>query len=100
VSYSGTYVYVWVKNVGTTYIDSIERSDVFCGPSDNFSRITYGGTETPNWTYSLEGGYARWEPAVTCEITITLADAPSADDYMVKVVIPNGIYDETMFSVQ
>lgn len=96
---SGTNVYVWVKNVGTSNIDGVERSDIFYGPQDNFSRITYGGAGTPRWSYQLEGGYSRWEQAVTCKITITLASAPTTGTYILKVVIPNGIFDNTTFSV-
>ena len=96
---SGANVYVWVKNVGTSNIDSIERSDIFYGPQGNFSRVTYGGVDTPRWSYQLEGGYMRWEPTVTCKITITLSGAPSAGTYILKIVIPNGIFDNTTFSV-
>ena len=99
VSGSGTNVYVWVKNVGASYIDSVERSDIFYGLVDNFTRISYGDTGTPRWSYALEGDYTRWEQAVTCKFTITLETAPAPGTYMLKVVIPNGIYDNTTFSV-
>ncbi|MDD5288579.1 MAG: hypothetical protein PHY28_05650 [Dehalococcoidales bacterium] len=99
IARSGSSVYVWIKNVGTQRIVDIPRSDVFFGPDDNFYHVTYGGVPTPNWTYQLEGGFTEWEQAVTCKITITLASAPAADTYMFKMVIPNGIYDETTFSV-
>jgi hypothetical protein len=99
VGNSGSSIYIWVKNVGTSTIDAIERSDLFYGPEDDFSRITYGGAGTPRWSYTLEGGYTRWEQTVTCKITITLASPPAADMYMLKLVIPNGIYDDTTFSV-
>jgi flagellar protein FlaG len=96
---SGAEIYVWVKNVGTSYIDAIDRSDLFYGPDGNFSRITWGGAGTPRWSYAFEGGYTRWEPAVTCKITITLAAPPAIGTYILKVVIPNGIFDNTTFSV-
>lgn len=92
-------VETWVKNVGTTTIDDIGRCDVFYGPDDNFSRIDYGGGTPPYWDYQLEGGYSEWQQAVTCKITVHLASPPSADTYLMKVVIPNGIYDSTTFSV-
>jgi hypothetical protein len=89
----------WVKNIGTVDIDSVERSDVFYGPEDNFSRMTYGGDTPPYWDYQFEGSYTQWEPTVTTRITVHLASAPSADTYIFKVVVPNGISDETTFSV-
>ena len=94
-----TDVDVWVKNVGTADIDSIERSDVFFGPTDNFTRVTCGGETPPYWNYQLEGNHSEWKPTVTLKITIHLASSLSSGTYLVKVVIPNGIADETTFSV-
>lgn len=96
---SGTNVDVWVKNVGTSDIDSIERSDVFFGPTDNFTRVTCGGETPPYWNYQLEGSYSQWRPTVTLKITIHLASSLSSGTYLAKVVIPNGIFDQTTFGV-
>lgn len=96
---SGATIVVWVKNVGSSFIDDVPRSDVFYGPEDDFSRITYGGVGTPRWDYVLEGGFTRWDQGVTCKITITLTGAPTAGTYLLKYVIPNGIYDSTTFAV-
>ena len=90
---------VWVKNVGTSDIDSIERSDVFFGLTDNFNRIDYGGPATPYWSYQLEGDNTDWKPTVTLKITIYPTSSLSDGTYMVKVIIPNGISDETTFGV-
>lgn len=92
-------VQVWVKNVGTADIDDIGKCDIFFGPDDDFYRVDYGGPTTPYWDYQMEGGYSEWKQTITCKITVHLASAPSADTYLVKVVIPNGIYDSTTFSV-
>lgn len=85
--------------MGTQKIVDITRSDIFFGPDDNFYHVTCGGAGTPRWTYQLEGGFTDWEQAVTCKITIVLAAPPAVDSYMFKMVIPNGIYDETNYSV-
>ncbi len=97
----GTEVYVWIKNVGTSEIAAIERSDVFYGPENNFDRIPYGasGPPVPYWNYTIEGGYSQWGQATTLKITIYLASPPTTGTYMVKIVIPNGISDETTFGV-
>lgn len=99
VGKNGSEFYIWVKNTGTQTIVDIPRCDIFYGLSDNFSRVTYGGAGTPRWSYTLEGGFSEWEQAVTCKYTITLAAPPAAGTYLFKVVIPNGIYDETTYGV-
>ena len=73
-------VYLWVKNVGTSRIVSIQETDVFFGPTDNFSRIPYvddAGGSYPRWTYTLEND-TEWLTAATLKITITYAVDPGA----------------------
>ena len=96
-----TTVYLWVKNVGTSRIVSVDETDVFFGQEDDFSRIPYvddaGGTY-PSWTYTLEND-AEWLTSATLKITITYSSDPGAGTYFAKVVIPNGISDEYFFSM-
>lgn len=99
MSDNSTAVDLWVKNVGTADIVSIERSDIFFGPTDNFTRVDYGGGTPPYWDYQLEGGNSEWKQTVTLKVTIQPASSLSSGTYMVKVVIPNGISDQTTFSV-
>ena len=98
VSDNSTDVYMWVKNVGTSNIGAIDKSDIFFGPEGNFARIPYSETPTikPYWNYTLEND-SSWIPTATLKITIYLASAPSGT-YYVKVVIHNGISDEQLFS--
>jgi len=96
-----TSVYLWVKNVGAQRIVSIDDSDLFCGPSDDFSRIPYfedaeGGY--PRWSYSLEND-SEWQTSATLKITITYSSDPGTGMYFTKFIIPNGIYDEYYFSM-
>jgi hypothetical protein len=97
----GADVHVWVKNVGTVEIGSIERSDVFFGANGDFERAVFGssGPPYPYWNYQIEGSFSSWLPAVTIKITIHLESAPSGT-CKVKVVIPNGISDERVFGAQ
>ena len=91
----------WVKNVGTIGIESIDRSDIFFGPVGDFSRMDYSSGTPPYWDYRLEGNHDRWQQAVTLKGTIYLASSLSENStYMLKVVIPNGIFDETTFSAE
>ncbi|MFC1869712.1 hypothetical protein ACFLYE_00400 [Chloroflexota bacterium] len=94
-------VYVWVKNIGSSRILSIEESDVFFGPSDNFSRISHvgdAGASYPSWAYDLEND-TEWKAGATVKITITYDVDPGAGTYFTKVIIPNGIADEYFFSM-
>ena len=94
-------VYLWVKNVGTQRILEIDESDLFLGPSDNFSRIPYvddAGGGYPCWAYGIEND-TEWKTSATVNITITYASDPGAGTYYTKFIIPNGISDEYYFSM-
>ena len=100
VSNNTTTADVWVKNVGTSDIDTVENSDVFFGPEGDFYRVAYGGETPPYWNYEIEGDNSRWRQTVTIKITIHPESSLSTGTYMVKIVIPNGISDETTFGVE
>jgi len=94
-------VYIWVKNVGTSRIVSIEESDVFFGKKNEFSRIPYvddAGVSYPRWAYGIEND-TEWSTGATVNITISYDADPGAGTYFSKVVIPNGISDEYFFSM-
>jgi len=98
VSDNSTELYVWVKNIGSSRILSIESCDVFFGPEGNFERISHGsaGSPEPYWEYSIENA-AKWGPTATIKVTVH-SDSTLSGTYYFKMVIPNGIYDETIFS--
>ena len=101
MSDNATDVDVWVKNVGTVDIATIDHSDVFFGEEGNFERVTYGGETPPYWGYQIEGGNSVWRPTITIKTTIHLASSlSSGTTYLVKMVIPNGISDQLTFSVE
>jgi archaellum component FlaF (FlaF/FlaG flagellin family) len=94
-------VYVWVKNVGSTRIETIEECDVFLGPEDNFMRIpheTNAGATYPRWSYDIEND-TEWNIGATVKLTITYDSDPGTGTYYVKIVIPNGIAAEYYFSM-
>jgi hypothetical protein len=99
---NGTVLNAWVKNVGSSKILGIEGSDVFFGPDGNIARITYGNEESalPYWSYQFEGNNTLWAQAVTNRISIHLPDTPAPGVYLLKIVLPNGIFDETTFSLE
>ncbi len=99
--------FVWVKNVGDTTIDVVGQSDLFLGPPGNFTHIPHESdvesTVYPRWSFSLENNDSEWAPKATLRITVTYNsppdDPPSQGTYDVKVITPNGISDETFFSI-
>jgi len=94
-------VYLWVKNVGTQRIVSIDESDLFFGQSDNFTRIPYvddAGGSYPQWSYGIEND-TQWQTSATANITIIYDADPGSGTYLIKFIIPNGISDEYYFSM-
>jgi len=94
-------VYVWVKNVGTSRILSIEQSDLFFGQEGEFSRIPHAddaGGGYPRWAYTIEND-TEWKSGATLKITVSYESDPGAGTYFVKMVIPNGVADEYFFSM-
>lgn len=95
---NGATVEVWIKNIGISEITNIDHTDIFFGSSDDFQRIDYGGPSLPYWEYQLEGSNPKWGQAVTLKVTIHLTEPLTTGSYLVKVVIPNGISDQTTYN--
>jgi len=93
-----TTVHVWVKNIGTARILAVDSSDLFFGVTGAQTRVPYGaGSGSPYWDYQIENN-TEWTPMATVRITVHLGSAPSGN-YVMKLVLPNGISDEYVFSV-
>lgn len=90
----------WIKNIGTSEVNDVGKLDVFFGPIDDFYRVNNGGQSTPYWEYNLEGGATRWGQATTLHLTIHPTEALSPGIYMLKIVLANGISDQTTFGVE
>lgn len=97
-----TSVDAWVKNVGSSRIIGIDDSDIFFGTAGNISLISFGDEDSPlpYWSYQLEGNNSQWGQAVTNRITIHPAESLEQGVYSFKMVIPNGVFDETSFSLE
>ncbi|HZP56759.1 MAG TPA: hypothetical protein VFC53_04300 [Dehalococcoidia bacterium] len=92
---------VWVKNIGASTVDAVDREDVFFGPSGDFQRIPYGGSgcTAPCWEYTIENSTV-WEPTATLHITVhDDANLATGTTYYIKVVTPNGVTDSKFFTV-
>ena len=96
-----TSVYLWIKNVGTQRIVSVEQSDLFFGQENNFNRIPYTADARgayPQWNYALEND-TEWQTSATLKVTITYSSDPGTGTYYAKFIIPNGISDDFYFSM-
>lgn len=94
-------VYIWVKNVGTSTLPSVAKTDIFFGPATNFTRIPYGGSNcsAPCWEYTIENA-STWEPTATVRITLHLSRTlQTGTTYYVKVVVYNGVSDARFFTL-
>jgi hypothetical protein len=98
-STSGNQVNVWLKNIGTTTIYEVQRSDIFLSSSTTIIMPESGGSVAPYWSYALTGSDTEWVQAGTIQVTITLAAPLASGTYSVKMVISNGVSDEESFSV-
>jgi len=96
-----TFVYLWVKNVGTQRITNIDDSDLFFGQEDDFERVAYvgdAGENYPRWAFDLEND-SEWQTSATLKITIEYSSDPGAGTYYAKFIIPIGLSDEYYFSM-
>ena len=99
---SGTAtVLVWVKNIGSSTVDALDKLDVFFGPQGDFQRIPQGGAgcTAPCWEYAIEND-TKFQPAATLRVTLNLAASLAASTtYYAKVVTSNGVSDARYFTV-
>lgn len=100
VGHNATTAEAWVKNIGSLEIQDISKLDIFFGPENNFYRVNNSGPGVPYWEYSLENGATAWGQAITLHITIHPQSGLTTGTYMLKVVLPNGIDDQTTFGVE
>lgn len=94
-------VLAWVKNTGGSRIAALQQLDVFFGAQGNFSRIPYCeevGGSTPCWDWELEND-SEWNPTATLRIAISMPEIAIQGRYFIKVVMPNGLSDESVFSM-
>ena len=94
-------VFIWVKNVGTSKIDSIGQSDVFFGDDDSYGLIPYvddAGGYTYYWEYEVRTG-SEWGPTDTIEVEISYTGALSQGTYQAKFITPSAVSDEDSFTL-
>ncbi|MGQ9682368.1 MAG: hypothetical protein ACUVX9_07520 [Anaerolineae bacterium] len=89
--------FVWVKNIGATSIQAVERCDVFFGPEGEFRLIPYGSGD-PHWEYMVEND-SSWRPTATLRVTVDFDHVLlPGERYFFKITTPNGVSSEYYFS--
>jgi flagellar protein FlaG len=96
-SNSSQWVTVWVKNVGTSRIATLElnEGDIFVGVPGNFERQSLQGA------YVIEGNAnGFWDPGETLTIRVESTFLPKAAGNVVYIslVLPDGVKRTTEFT--
>ena len=95
---SSTQLSVWLKNIGSTPIKSLDKVDVFFGTIDNVKRIPYNSGGSPTWVYSSP--VTVWQLKDTIQVNLsTAASLQKNVAYTITVAAPNGVSDEYVFSI-
>ena len=104
------FAQVWAKNTGAKRIDAIESSSIFFGTTTGFGYVPFDSTDecpTPAspprtvdcWQYVIEDD-TEWGISSTVRITVYLAyDLASGTEYVMKLVLANGIIATTTITV-
>jgi len=101
---SDTYfdIFAWVKNVGSGSIVDIEQSDVLVGGNQTIwswiPHVDHASGAYPQWDYTIENG-TEWSTSTTLKIEISYESALTSGEYSLKVLTPNGISDDHVFSM-
>lgn len=94
---------VWIKNIGSRQISvsEIQQADVFCGATDNFSRMTYSQGSSNFWTYSSTFANPNtWAPGETLEVDCYPSSiTPTTPQVYFQFVLPDAISTSEQFSV-
>ncbi len=94
-------IFIWVKNIGTTRIVSLENCDVFIGEGGAWTRVPqeeWAEGASPSWSYTIENG-EEWRQATTLKIDVSYAVPLPGGEYTLKFITPNGIAEEYSFSI-
>lgn len=95
---SSNTIQAWVKNVGITPITTVNSTDVYFGNLGNVTRIPFDTDITSYWEYNTP--LSVWKIKDTIQINI-FYDTPvmKNTNYILKIVAPNGVTDEHIFSI-
>lgn len=98
VNSTASTVEVYVKNIGKIPIENLDKVDLYFGKVNSVSKIPYSPNQstTPRWYYG--DNTISWNVMDTKKIIIELSNNMDSSTYLVKIVTPNGVSDEYIFS--
>ena len=104
---SGDTAQIWMKNIGSEPIplDSLQKSDVFCGAVGSFDRLQYSDTLGEGyWTaeiFDLSGGEDHvWDTGETMKVTAETSRIPGPNSKVYfQFTLPNGVWRSNEFTV-
>ena len=98
-------VSIWIKNTGQNPISSVDKVDVYFGEIDQVQNIPYDPSCVPpaacsddTWRYDNIPDPV-WQIMDTISINITDNQIRKGVTYQVTVTTPNGVSDESIFSL-
>ena len=95
---------VWVKNVGSTTIGSLQYTNLFLSNPQGAELLSYSTDSTANtWSYCLESQVGCsfdtvWKPTVTMKATVTMASLVPGN-YNILLILPIGVQSQKDFTV-
>ncbi|RDJ31890.1 MAG: flagellin [Crenarchaeota archaeon] len=92
---------VWVKNIGKNPITSLDKIDVYFGPVNAVQRFAYTVGDVDE-TWEINGGIpspAVWQQMDTLELQLDEDSLAKSTTYEVRVITPQGVSDEYIFSI-
>ena len=97
---AGSFVNVWVKNIGVNTVVNANNTDVYFGEINQVKNYPHNKNkleDTWRWDSPLPEPY--WQISDTHSINITDANIQTGVTYQVTVTTPNGVSDEYIFSL-
>jgi len=92
---NSTSVKAWIKNIGSAPIIDLDSVDIYFGRINSAMLIPYNAISTPRWIYS---DTSIWKQTDTKEIIINTGSTIANDVYLLKIITPNGVSDEYIFT--
>jgi len=97
---AGSYVNVWIKNIGVNPVVNTNNTDVYFGQINQVINYPHNKIATEDtWRWNAPLPEPVWQISNTHSINITDANLQTGVTYQVTVTTPNGVSDEYIFSL-
>ena len=96
----GSYVNVWVKNIGVNPVVNANQTDVYFGEINQVTNYPHDKNKVEDtWRWNGPLPEPIWQISDTHSINITDANIQTGVTYQVTVITSNGVSDEYIFSL-